>query len=166
MQTPDIPSESARRSRRLDWTGELIRFGVVGAIGFGVNVSALYAARAVAGLYVAGLAAWLAAATVTWLLNRVWTFRKRARNEAIHKQWAMFVAANLVGFLLYYGTYVSLVTFSSFFAAQPVAAVFAGMLAGVAANFSLSRSWVFGSKPPAQEWRSESRPGRAGSSRS
>jgi putative flippase GtrA len=141
---PDIPSDAARQPRDSAWTGELIRFGVVGAVGFGVNVSAVYAVRAFVGLYVAGLVAWLAAATVTWLLNRVWTFKERARTAALHRQWAMFVTANLVGFLLYYGTYVALVTFSAFFAAEPVAAVFAGMLAGVAANFSLSRSWVFG----------------------
>ena len=125
------------------WTSELVRFGIVGAVGFAANVAAVYAVRGLAGLYLAGLIAWLAAATVTWLLNRLWTFRGRGRAAPAHKQWALFLAANFVGFVLYYATYAGLVACAPFFAAQPVAAVFAGMLAGMAANFTLSRRLVF-----------------------
>jgi putative flippase GtrA len=126
-----------------DWAGEFLRFGVVGATGFVVNVGTLYLVRAFIGLYAGGLFAWVVAATVTWLLNRSWTFRARGRERSLGRQWTLFLAANFVGFVLYYGTYVSLVTYVPFFATQPIAAVFAGMIAGMIANFTLSRNLVF-----------------------
>jgi putative flippase GtrA len=126
------------------WAGEFICFGIVGAIGFIVNVATVYLVRAFLGLYVGGLFAWLVAATVTWLLHRSWTFKARNSQTSLSRQWTLFLAANFAGFVLYYGTYVVLVTYGPFFATQPIAAVFAGMVAGMIANFALSRTLVFG----------------------
>ena len=142
-----ISKDSVRSNKlsypRLAWGGQFIRFAIVGAAGFIANVSAVYLARGLLGLYAVGMVGWLFAATLTWVLNRVWTFKGRGSGVPPHRQWALFLAVNLVGFVLYYGTYVVLVANSSFVAAQPITAVFAGMLAGVAANFVLSRSFVF-----------------------
>jgi putative flippase GtrA len=121
---------------------EFLKFGVVGTIGFVVDVSTVYATRSFLGLYGAGVAAYLVGATGNWILNRTWTFRGKGSQPA-HRQWAMFLVANLAGFVLNRGTYALLVTFVTLCATQPVWAVAAGSIAGLGANFFLSRRLVF-----------------------
>lgn len=117
-------------------------FGTVGLAGFVVDTATVYGLRAWLGLYGAGMAAYITAATVTWLLNRVWTFRGQG-GGSIQRQWARFLAANALGFLLNRGTYAVLVTFVAAAAEQPVIATFAGAIAGMFVNFHLSRRMVF-----------------------
>ncbi len=127
---------------RLALAAEFLRFGVVGTIGFCFDTATVYATRGALGLYGAGAAAYLVAATVNWALNRAWTFRGRGAGPA-HRQWARFLAANLFGFTLNRGTYALLVTINPFIARNPVFAVAAGSLAGLALNFRLTRRHVF-----------------------
>jgi putative flippase GtrA len=127
---------------RMQMLSQFARFGTVGAIGFVFDTATVYALRYPLGLYGAGLAAYFVAVTVTWGLNRTWTFRGQGRGPA-YRQWAKFVLANFVGFLLNRGTYAILVTISAVCAAQPVLAVAAGSLAGMFTNFGLSRRLVF-----------------------
>lgn len=121
---------------------QFLMFGTVGAIGFLFDTATVYSLRHSLGLYGAGIVAYVVAATVTWLLNRVWTFRGSG-SDPMHQQWARFLAVNLLGFVLNRGTYAVLVTFVALCAAQPVFAVAAGALAGMFVNFNLSRSLVF-----------------------
>jgi len=122
---------------------EFLRFGVVGTIGFVVDTAVLYGALWLgAGLYLGRAVSYLAAATTTWALNRAWTFRGRA-GGAVGRQWALFVVVNLGGFVLNYGTYAALVSLVPLVAAHPVLGVAAGSLAGMFANFVLSRQVVF-----------------------
>ena len=87
---------------------EFLRFGTVGGIGFLVDTGVLYGMLALgAGLYLGRVISYLAAATATWALNRVWTFRGRGGGP-VHRQWALFVVVNLGGFVLNYGTYALL----------------------------------------------------------
>jgi putative flippase GtrA len=123
---------------------EFLRFGTVGTLGFVVDTAVLYGALALgAGLYGGRALSYLAAASVTWLLNRVWTFRHRGAGQKAHRQWAAFVVVNLGGFALNYGTYAALVAFVPLVAAHPVLGVAAGSLAGMFSNFFLSRQLVF-----------------------
>jgi putative flippase GtrA len=123
---------------------EFLRFGVVGAVGFVVDTAVLYGAVALgAGLYGGRALSYVTAASVTWLLNRIWTFRDRAGGGQAHRQWALFVLVNLGGFVLNYGTYALLVGFVPVVAAHPVIGVAAGSIAGMFSNFFLSRRLVF-----------------------
>ncbi|CAH0269120.1 GtrA family protein [Roseomonas sp. CECT 9278] len=127
---------------------EFLRFGVVGTAGFVVDTAVLYGALALgAGLYGGRALSYVTAATTTWLLNRVWTFRDRAGGQAVHRQWALFVVVNLGGFVLNYGTYAILVAFVPMVAAHPVLGVAAGSIAGMFSNFVLSRQLVFRPAP-------------------
>lgn len=117
-------------------------FGTVGAVGFVFDTATVYALRHSLGLYGAGAVAYVVAASVTWLLNRLWTFRGLGSGP-VHQQWARFVMVNLGGFVLNRGTYALLVTFVAACAEQPVYAVGAGAIVGMFLNFSLSRSMVF-----------------------
>ncbi len=127
---------------RLALMAQFLRFGVVGVAGFAVDTATVYASRATLGLYGAGVLAFLVAATANWALNRIWTFRGQGEGP-MHRQWAMFLAANSLGFVLNRGTYFVLVTVSLLCADNPVIAVAAGSLAGMFANFNLSRKLVF-----------------------
>ncbi len=127
---------------RLVLATQFIRFGAVGLIGLIIDTATVYGLRHAFGLYGAGLIAYVAAATGNWVLNRIWTFRGQGEGPA-HRQWAMFMVANLAGFVLNRGTYVLLVTFSTAAADQPVIATAAGAVAGLLVNFSLSRRLVF-----------------------
>jgi putative flippase GtrA len=131
-----------RRQASRPVVAQFLRFGVVGAIGFGFDTATVYASRAWLGLYGAGVLAYFVAATVTWWLNRQWTFRG-GRDRSALRQWGRFLLANGAGFVLNRGLYAILVTASPFCATYPVVAVAAGCLAGMFSNFGLSRALVF-----------------------
>lgn len=139
MPTP--PARAATPSR-LALIAQFARFGVVGGIGFGVDTAVVYASKAWLGLYGAGVLSYVVAASGNWLLNRLWTFRGQGGGP-VHRQWLLFVAANLVGFVLNRGVYALLVTFSELCVAYPVLAIAAGSAAGMFVNFALSRRLVF-----------------------
>jgi len=145
---PPLPFPASLRTARLGpmrtaLLGQMLRFGVVGTIGFVVDTVTLYAALALgAGLYAGRVLSYVVAATGNWALNRAWTFRS-ARRDAAGRQWLLFLAVNLVGFAVNYGTYAALVSLVPLVAAHPVLGVAAGSLAGMASNFLLSRRLVF-----------------------
>jgi len=121
---------------------QFVRFGTVGFAGFFADTAVVYTLKGSVGLYVAGAVAYLVAVTVTWALNRIWTFRGLGGGSA-HRQWAKFLAANALGFVLNRGTYFILVTVSPFCVQYPVVAIFAGVVMGMFMNFHLSRTLVF-----------------------
>lgn len=121
---------------------QFLRFGAVGGIGFIVDTSVVYGLRGTIGIYAAGAVAYLAAASLNWALNRVWTFRGPHRMP-MHRQWAMFLATNLVGFVVNRGVFAALVTWSPFCNENPVVAIAAGVAAGMFINFAAARQVVF-----------------------
>jgi putative flippase GtrA len=58
-------------------------------------------------------------------------------------QWLRFLVVSLVGFALNRGTYFTLITFSPLCRDIPFIPVCAGAIAGLGANFILSRRLVF-----------------------
>ncbi|RJF84376.1 GtrA family protein [Azospirillum cavernae] len=119
------------------------KFGVVGVVGLLVDTAALYAGLAV-GLefFAARIPSFFAAATVTWILNRAFTF-KGAAAEPLHRQWAKFIAANAFGGVVNYGVSVGLEAGVDVVAAHPFLAVAAGSIAGMFFNFAASKHLVF-----------------------
>ena len=123
--------------------GQFMRFGVVGTAGFLMDTAVLYLMLALgAGPYAGRVVSYLAAATLTFALNRAWTFRAAARRP-VARQWGAFVALNLLGFAANYGTYALLLGGSATVAAHPVLGVAAGSVAGMFINFAVSRRLVF-----------------------
>jgi putative flippase GtrA len=121
---------------------QFLRFGVVGTLGFVIDTITVYSLRDWFGLYGAGVAGFITAASGNWVFNRLWTFRGLGSGPA-HRQWAKFMLANLAGFVLNRGTYALLVTFVDVAARQPIIAIAAGAIAGLFVNFILSRRMVF-----------------------
>ena len=127
--------------------GQLLRFGVVGVIGFVVDAMVLTAGIAVGtGPWLGRVGSYVAAASTTFALNRVWTFKAAVRptgKAAAARQWALFLLVNLVGFACNYGTYALLIGNVPLVANHPVLGVAAGSLAGLVGNFLLTRHFVF-----------------------
>ena len=137
-----LPARRLATEARVGILVQFLMFGTVGTFGWLLDTATVYALRNSLGLYGAGLVSYVVAATGTWLFNRVWTFRG-VGNGPVHRQWARFLAANAVGFVLNRGTYALLVTFVALCAAQPIFATGAGAIAGMFVNFGLSRAIVF-----------------------
>ncbi len=141
---------------RRKMAGEFLRFGVVGTAGFVVDAGVLVGALALGlGPWLGRLVSYVAAASLTFTLNRVWTFRARHGDSLpgtrqVGRQWVLFLAVNLVGFACNYGTYAALLAWSPLVARNPVLGVAAGALAGMVGNFALSRRFVFREAVPAR----------------
>jgi putative flippase GtrA len=122
---------------------QFLRFGVVGTAGFLMDSAVLLAMLALgAGPYAGRVLSYLAAASLTFALNRAWTFRSAAK-APVARQWGRFVALNLLGFVANYGTYAAALAASPLVAAYPVLGVAAGSIAGMFINFAVSHRFVF-----------------------
>jgi putative flippase GtrA len=83
--------------RPANWL-QLVRFGLVGGVGFVVNVGvyALCVHSLSIDYRVSAVLAWLVAVTNNFVLNRHWTFD--ARHGVAHRQAVRFFAVSLVAF--------------------------------------------------------------------
>ena len=139
-------SAQALRSGRAGASGtvvRLLRFALVGASGFAVDI-AVYFALQWAGLdhRVARFVSFWPAASWNWLLNRRWTFSERAP-DARAGQWARFVASSVVGLALNAGSYAVLTTFTGFFDRHRMLALVFGVGLGGLVNFALATRYVY-----------------------
>lgn len=123
---------------------EFLRFAAVGVVGLFADMAALTFALNVLHLdvYSGRVFSYLVAATVTWALNRRFTFVSAERVSPL-RQWLKFLGANAIGGAVNYAVYAAIVTFTALGAAWPVLGVAAGSVAGLAFNFSINKLWVF-----------------------
>jgi putative flippase GtrA len=122
---------------------QFLRFGIVGACGFLWDTATVYTLRHVITLTGAAILAYFVAASMNWLMNRLWTFRGTGSPGSMLRQWGTFLAANSLGFVLNRGTVLVLVHIVPICNAHPVLALMAGTLAGMFSNFTMSRRLVF-----------------------
>lgn len=118
------------------------QFAAVGTSGLVVDTAVLYAVKGGLGLYAGALVSYVVASTWTWWFNRLWTFKGQGSGP-MWRQWLRFMAVNLSGFCCNRGVYFTLVTVSATCRAYPVLALAVGSVAGLFANFFLSRRLVF-----------------------
>ncbi len=139
MKLPDFAERLSRSA--------FLRFGAVGAAGYVVDNSVLFAMLHLAGAdpYSGRLVSFLAAATFTWWGNRNFTFHEQRALGPLGaaKEWLRFLAANGVGGLVNLGLYASLVKFAPPPVNNPFLALPIGVLAGLVFNFFLSKKLVF-----------------------
>jgi dolichol-phosphate mannosyltransferase len=125
--------------RPANWL-QLVRFGIVGGLGFVVNLAVYSFFVHVAGVdyRVAAVAAWLVAVANNFVLNRHWTFD--AREGAAHFQAMRFVLVSLVAF----GVSLVLLTLFVEEAGMPkVAAQALAVAASTPLNFLGNKLWSF-----------------------
>jgi putative flippase GtrA len=128
-------------------SSQFLRFAFIGGTGFFVNEAILFVILKTlhVNAYVAGVLAFLVTVTYTWMGNRLLTFRAQAAQgaQAVAIEWAKFVGANLVGFVVNYAVYSALVTFAHAPLNSPYLALACGTAAGLIFNFALSKRLVF-----------------------
>lgn len=123
---------------------EALLFAVGGVLGFAVDAGIVQALVRGAGWnpYLARVLSFLAAATVTWIWNRRYTFAQR-RSHRARAEWLRWMALMSVGALINYGIYAALVAFWPLVREWPWLGVAAGSGAAALVNFCAARSLVF-----------------------
>lgn len=77
---------------------QLIQFGLVGGLGFVINLAVFALCERGLGIpyLIAYVIAWLVAVTNNFLLNRRWTFNEHAQSSAVHFQAMRFVLVSAI----------------------------------------------------------------------
>lgn len=119
------------------------RFVWVGGIGFLVD-SALLTLLVWAGWQplLARIPSFMAAVTVTWWLNRRYTFALRARSR-MRAEYSHYVLVQCLGAALNFGVYSACLAWSSLLQAFPVLALGIASLAAMSWNFWAMQRLVF-----------------------
>jgi len=120
---------------------QFFRFGLVGTLGFITDAGVLWLLLQVGvGPYVGRIFSFLCGSTVTWALNRRFTFRHAGGGSG---QWLRYVLLTGIGAGINYGTYVLCLQLSADMRAMPVAAVAVGSVTAMFFNFFISKYAVF-----------------------
>ncbi|KZY40429.1 hypothetical protein A3731_12790 [Roseovarius sp. HI0049] len=121
---------------------QFLRFAAVGGIGFLVDALALYALVKMGGApLLMRLFSFALAVTVTWALNRVWTFAKTARTP--RQEYAAYVSVQAVGVAINYAVYALVLSVLTPSAAHAVLALACGSAVALMGNFIGARSFVY-----------------------
>lgn len=125
----------------LELSPPFVRFAIVGAVGTVVNLAVLWTLRYGFSVMheIASAVAIEVSLLSNFLLNDVWTFRRRRRSGFIQSV-LRYHAANLAGILTQYGTSVSL---HRFLGVESLMSQFVGILIGFLVNYALSKSMVW-----------------------
>jgi putative flippase GtrA len=125
------------------WQQELGRFCIVGTVGFVVDSSltlALVGLASLAPVPARGLA-FLVAATVTWQLNRRFTFAGAARGSL--GRWALYLASTTLGAAVNVGVYALWVARFGAATHHLLLGIALGAVCALLLNFLLSKHLVF-----------------------
>jgi putative flippase GtrA len=124
---------------------QFAQFVVIGTAGFFIDSGVLWMGINWVGLgfYRGRLVSFLSSATITWYLNRSFTYRDRVTTARSTDQWLRYLGFSVVGGLINYGVYCVFVGYSDFAAQHPTVAVAAGSIAGMLVNFSTYSLLVF-----------------------
>jgi putative flippase GtrA len=124
-----------------------LRFLVVGGIGFCVDGGLLLLLNDGAGWspLAARSVGFPVAVTVTWWLNRIWTFQT-GRSQPVRRQYALYLAIQIVGLAINFSIFALLVRSMPWFAAWPIAALAIGSIVAMFATYILSRRIAFAAR--------------------
>ncbi|GAA2243010.1 GtrA family protein [Herbiconiux moechotypicola] len=150
-----MSNTSPLRARMRILATEFIRFGLVGGVGFVVDVGVFNLLRTTimdpgqmhGGPVIAKLISTTLAILVNWLGNRYWTFRERRRADVLRES-VEFFAVSIAGMgiglaCLWFSHYV--LGFRSLLA-DNISGNVIGLVLGAVFRFVLYRVWVFSEK--------------------
>lgn len=122
---------------------QLFRFAVVGTLGFFVDAALLHLLYPYGGFYWSRAFSFLAAVMVTWLGNRMWTFRTRSVSMPLMKEGTYYLALMLLGGCANYIVYVACIRYSTYMTTYPSLAVAIGSLSGLLINWVSTRYFIY-----------------------
>jgi len=121
----------------------LVKFGVVGATGVGINMGCLFVLTEFVGIpYFAGspIAIELSILTNFWM-NLVWTWRDRSESGTLWtKIWRYHVGAGLTAIL---GNYLILIGMTELFGVNYLLSNLIGIGVGTLSNYVINDVWTF-----------------------
>ncbi len=123
---------------------QFIRFSLSGVVGFIVDAGIVTGLTRLIHMWLipAQLFAFLVAVTITWAINRRFTFwHGRSHNKI--KEWIHYLGANAFGGAINNGVFSALVLTSPLFSKAPILAIAGGSIAGLAFNFSSAKLLIF-----------------------
>lgn len=131
--------------------GEFGSFAAVGVVGFIVDAVIFLVLTSAAGLAPgwARMASATSAITVTWALNRNYTFAQRRSVDA-RKEYVRYLMAQAAGFTLNLGVFALALISSAFVRSQPFVALILGAGTALAFNYITARSFAFRRTEPRQ----------------
>lgn len=133
-------------------TFQLLRFGLIGVVGFLVDSGVLYALMACGlGVVSSRLLSFLCAVLATWLLNRRFTFRPHSQTSVASEGLAYLTAMSLGG-LLNISTFAVIMATFAYHPLLPALGVAAGSLVGMLVNFIGAKWWVYRAPNHALRW--------------
>ncbi|TKB52035.1 GtrA family protein [Ferrimonas aestuarii] len=121
-----------------------IKFAIVGVSGFAVDITLFTALTAGLTLdyFVARALAFVAAASTTWIGNRLFTFAERQHGRASN-QWRKALSAALMSALPNFAVFSLAMMWFELVYLGPQLSLVLGIGAGTVSNFALSHFWVF-----------------------
>ena len=122
---------------------QLSRFLMVGGCGFASDIVVFEAMRMLdGGLILSRLVSASVAITVTWLMNRTYTFKTRGAAKP-GVEYLRYVCVQSAGLIINLGTYFLLVFTTEYFSEHPLVALWAGGSLAIVSNFLGSKLWAF-----------------------
>lgn len=127
---------SVQASPRIALRGEVLRFAIVGTLGFITDATVLTGLVAVAGWgpYESRPVSFIVAISLTWLLNRLFTFARRAGPNR-RREYLRYLAVETVGVVINFAVYASVLHAEPRLEAYPAVALAAGSLVAMTFNF-------------------------------
>jgi putative flippase GtrA len=121
----------------------VLRFGVVGALGFVVDGGLLWVLVSNgANPFFARCLSFPAAVITTWWLNRVWTFANAAQASPRH-QLNLYFVLQVVGAITNFAIFLVILSFIEPTALNALVALAVGAVVGMIINFVGSQRYVF-----------------------
>jgi putative flippase GtrA len=99
------------------------------------------------GLYTGRVLSFAIGTTLTWALNRSFTFGDRRGTHPAHIEWARYLGASAFGALANYGTYAACVATIAVAGRHPTLAVAAGSVVGLFFNYGSYSRFLY-RRPP------------------
>lgn len=127
---------------------QILRFGVVGTIGFAIDGGVLVGLIEIGmNPFVARLISFPTAVVVTWWLNRIWTF-KAIHAGTVGGQVSGYFGVQLVGVCVNYAAYAAVLAVLDATSLNALAALAVGSALGMFVNFFGAKYVVFAPSAP------------------
>jgi putative flippase GtrA len=123
---------------------QIILFGISGVAGYIVDASVTILLEQLVGVYVARIPAFVGAVTLTWIMNRSFTFKGYdPHHPSLLVEYAHYVSLMVAGLAVNYLTYAVSITYLQHLDYGVLVCVGLGSLAGMFVNFITSKKLLF-----------------------
>lgn len=127
----------------LNW--QFTRFTIVGAVGFFVDgLTLLWLLEINWALFPARMASFACAVSVTWYLNRIWTFNQsRVVTSTVVQQYGYYLTVQVIGAGINIGTFFVVIYWFPITGSQPLIPLALGSLVAMGFNYVLAKKVVY-----------------------